>query len=208
MSRMNSVSDIIPLCAKAMEDKQWHGMAYFLKEVGESISFERAVRFYEGMGGGAAAASREGGDLRPLDERASSGRRRGIYLALSSLTDRNLAECKDKTAKVDDREYRMLQPLSEKPEKPAKPTKQPTTMPVKKPVRTAKTPDAQAVVEFLNDLDSASSGVFKIAQDREDWNMHMRHLRRIALMYVDPAPAVVPAAPAVLTPVAEPEKKE
>lgn len=199
MSRMNSVADLIPLCAKAMEDKQWHGMAYFLKEVGESISFERAVRFYEGMGAGASAASKEGGDQRPLDERASSGRRRGIYLALCALTERGSAECKNKVVKVDDREYRMLNPI------PDKPIKQTPPAPAKKQVKAAKSPDAQALVEFLGDLETAANGVFKISQDREDWNMHLRHMRRIALMYVEP---VVASAPVVVSPPLPAEQKK
>ena len=195
---IQTVKDLLPLTLKILEDGQWHPFAEFIKEVGGSIPFERAVRFYQGMGGGAKAATREGGDPRPVQEREWQGRRRCAYICIERLVNRGDAICKDKTPPPDQREYKIADKKPEEPKSKVEPKAEKPAEP-KKPKAPAKPSRYAALIEVLangdgratNDgaglnaiLDEVQSSFTQYfpkcaGRDREDLYLHLRAARRI-----------------------------
>jgi len=168
MSLLNSVSDLQPLAIKALADKQWHCFADVLCKIGDDIMPERAVRFYQGQGGGDRAASKDGGDTRPLDERIRAGQRRGTYLILRSMIKRKMVECKNESCNPDDREYRLVTDVlarrggsHPRPNSPAR--------------------KGNAIVGMVEELQRAFAE-FPESGDSRDFRFHCRHLKRIALL--------------------------
>lgn len=172
MSLLNSVSDLQPLAIKALENKEWHCFADVLREIGHGIMPERAVRFYQGQGGGDRAAAKDGGDPRPLDERIRAGRRRGVYLILRSMMKRKMVECKDEMCDPDDREYRLV---SETPM-----LKRGGSKPRPKAQATGACPSG--IVGRIEELQCYFADAFPGSRDHGDFKFHCRHLKRIALL--------------------------
>lgn len=166
----NSISDLKPLVVKILEDKGWHCMTDILKDVGDTIMPERAVRFYQGQGNGASGAEKEGGDPRPLDERIRAGRRRGVYLALKAMINSGMVECRNNIVATDDREYKLVESFV--------PKRRGGPLPRSSVSKVA----GVSLVSLVDDLQQLFSERFPKSRDNADLDFHCRHLKRIILL--------------------------
>lgn len=98
-------------------DGEWKNFSEILAKVGPSIMMERATRLYQSSGAG-RVKDENGKNVRisfdemqkkwELSAMVHKGRRRGIAMAIQTMLNNELVECKDLGAKVDFREYRIL----------------------------------------------------------------------------------------------------
>lgn len=166
-------------------DAKWHAFAEILKEVGDKIMPERAVRFYMGTGSGAQEGATE---LRPIDEQIRCGRRRGVYQALERMLGTKLIECKNLAEKVDDREYKIstVAPAGKPAKKPTPAKKEPEAEKKKEPEAErrkiklkAKYSGADGCDSFVEELLDLFDSNFPGSPDRADFEFHCRALKRI-----------------------------
>ena len=185
----NSTTDLQPLLSNAMTDGQWHCVPELLQAIGDKIMYERAVRFYQGQGGGAAAAAKQGGDTRSLEERVRAGRRRGLYLCVGAMLSRKTIECKDPIVEFDKREYRMVSPPPErkrpaekpKAEKPKAEKPKAEKPKVESPKSVSKeSSSAKAFLSFVEAMETMFLDAFPYSRDHGDLRFHCRAIKRIA----------------------------